>query len=585
MTPLRHIVQLFALLTFPLVLCFSLAFSLGCASDQAKVPVRLPSRSDFSMGIKPPLPPCTSFMTWRAGSSFDGRLIAQQLIADGDAACSAGQTASASQYYLRAASVPLSMSDARELAVRRAALALSHGSPSDALALLNAHLRRFPNGETLSDFGYLLGAAYAGTGDVDQAIAWWSKVYIAEHGTGALANKSKEGAFQLLRRVDDGSLERAQATWRDDDMVRTVLAQARANRLSPGQMQDRITVDSQMPVEALATGQNVGVLLPLSGRFQALGERAKRGVELALSVQANPATLIAVDSGESATLVSQKLSELIKGGVNTIIGPLLAEQVEDVALGAPAGAIVLSLSKRSPSVDAPGFMTLGITAESQVDSILNHAQALGVTQIAVLGSQEAMQTFGQLARDGMRDRGMSLSFERAFGREDIAAATDLGREVAASASQAVLFLDNPSIAANIAAGIPEADRRTLKVLGLASWDSEAQLQQSRAVLDGARFVSGFARTSAREVIHNFVATYQQRYREMPDVVAAQGFDAASLVLAARARQQAGGSIVSAFHELPPYEGLTGRIETKPNGAVVRSLAVLEFRDGQLTELP
>jgi len=551
-------------------------------------------------------------MTWREGSAFDGRLITNQLIADGDAACSAGQAVGASQLYDRALRAPLGYSDARELAVRRASLALSRGSAADALQILELFSKRASLPENASqsvkpDFAFLLGSAFAGTGDIEQALAWWSKVYLAQHGSGPLALRSKDATFQLLRRVDDESLERTQQAWLDDDMVRTALAQARANRLSVNEMASRLE-SSRLESGRIKSGSesaqstasqhnsgtlkaaNLGLLLPLTGRFQALGERAKRGVEVALSTQASPLALITVDSGESASLVHQKISELAAAGVEAIIGPLLAEQVEDVVTSAPAGTVILSLSKRSAGVTdgtygANGsFLTLGITAESQVDSILDHARhVLGITQIAVIGSNEGMQTFGELVRMGMRTRALSLVLERSFAKEDIAAATSIGRDIGASKAQAVLFLDNAGIAGSIAAGIPESDRQNIKLLGLAAWDNEAQLQQSRTVLESARFVTGFPRTSQRLAIKNFIATYQQRYREMPDVVAAQGFDAASLLLAARERQTSAGGLTQSFQNLPTYEGLTGRIENTPTG-IVRRLAVLEFRNGQVTEI-
>ncbi len=583
--PFKSLIQLLFLLCAPLAVCFSFALLVGCASVQPEMPVRLPSRSDVTIGIKPAQPPCTQFLTWRDGTAFDGRLIRQQLIADGDAACRAGQLTAAIDLYRRAGATPLDVATARELAVRRAAVALARGASSDALAVLNGFTRRFPAQEPFPDFGFLLGAAFAGSGDIDQAIAWWSKVYVADGGNGSLAKRSKDATYELIRRVDDATLERVQASWRDDDMVRTALAQARVNRLSSQELEARLTADPVAPVDGAKIGDGLGVLLPLSGRFQMLGERARRGVEIALSTLSSPAPLVAVDSGESVSLIQQRLSELTRAGVSAIVGPLLAEQVDDVAVGVPTSTAVLSLSKRAPGQPLPNFISLGITAEAQIDSILDVAQhTVGLTQLAVIGTNEAMLTFGELVRNGMRDRSISLVLERTFIREDIAAATDIGREIGESRAQGVLFLDGPSIAGSIAAGIPESDRANIKLLGLASWDNEAQLQQSRSVLDGARFVSGFARSSEREVIRNFIATYQQRYREMPDVVAAQGFDAASLVLAAKARQQSGESLVSTLQSMPPFEGLTGRIEHKPDGRVARSLAALQFQNGQITEV-
>ncbi len=584
MIVIKPLIRIVALLTVPLLCCFTFAFTIGCSGSDPKIPVRLPSRTDSSLGIKPPTPPCTEFVTWRQGSSVDGKLIRNQMIADGDAACAAGNAPAAAQAYQRAANSPLSQFEARELAVRRAALALGRGAAADALVTLNGYLKQFRNAEIHGDFGFLLATAYAGTGDVDQAIAWWSRVYVLENGTGSLATRSKDATFELLRRVDDASLARAQEVWRDDDMVRTALAQARGNRLSPGQIAERIE-EAHRGGDLAVSGENLGVLLPLTGRFQALGERARRGVELALSAHANPGALVAVDSGESASLVREKLAELVKSDVQTIIGPLLAEQVDDVAIAAPSGSMVLSLSKRGPVIPSVNFWSLGITAEAQVDSILTHARStIGITQLAVVGSTEAMETFGELVRNGMRDRSISLVLERSFAKEDIAAATDIGRELSVSSAQAVLFLDNAAVSSNIAVGISEEDRRNIKFLGLAAWDSEAQLQQARAVLNGARFVSGFPRSSSRNLIVNFIATYQQRYRENPDVVAAQAFDAASLVMAARSRQRSGESIVAAFQNLPPFEGLTGRIENLPGVGVVRSLPVLQFQNGIITEL-
>ena len=101
---------------------------------------------------------------------------------------------------------------------------------------------------------------------------------------------------------------------------------------------------------------------------------------------------------------------------------------------------------------------------------------------------------------------------------------------------------------------------------------------------GERQPSG-ARSRRRSIVRKFVEVYRAKYGKQPDFLAAQGFDAATMVLAAAKREkQEQLSFVQAFRRIDVYDGLTGAISVTSSGEVQRSYSVVKFERGRLIDL-
>jgi hypothetical protein len=79
------------------------------------------------------------------------------------------------------------------------------------------------------------------------------------------------------------------------------------------------------------------------------------------------------------------------------------------------------------------------------------------------------------------------------------------------------------------------DARGLRLLGTGSWNHPDLVAIGRDHVEGARFTAAFFAESELEVVRDFAAAYEAAYAVPPVDLAAQGYDAANLLLAQLAR--------------------------------------------------
>jgi ABC-type branched-subunit amino acid transport system substrate-binding protein len=104
-------------------------------------------------------------------------------------------------------------------------------------------------------------------------------------------------------------------------------------------------------------------------------------------------------------------------------------------------------------------------------------------------------------------------------------------------------------------------------------------------IEGAVFVDGFFAASATPLIQEFVARYQARYHEMPDLIAAQAYDTiwmlAQILLDGAATR---------FHvreqllRVQNLAGVSGMTTMRPNGDAGKELYLLSIQNGQIIQL-
>lgn len=152
-------------------------------------------------------------------------------------------------------------------------------------------------------------------------------------------------------------------------------------------------------LDTIASGEafksyTLGCLLPLSGSFSAYGQRALRGIEMALIHFSQKAPelmpkLIVKDTQSDTKQAIDALKEMAKQGVAAVVGPMVtAEQVamEADALGVP----IITLTQKEYITDGSPYVFRNfITPEMQVKTLVNFAsETLGATRFAILYPNE-----------------------------------------------------------------------------------------------------------------------------------------------------------------------------------------------------
>ncbi len=146
---------------------------------------------------------------------------------------------------------------------------------------------------------------------------------------------------------------------------------------------------------AAPPGLRVAILLPLSGSNAALGQAMLRAARLALASPGSPG-LDARDTRGTADGAADAARESLSAGDALILGPLTNTETAAVApLAAAAGVAVLAFTSDAAQA-RPGVWVLGITAQQQVDRLVEAARADGRSRFAAVLPDGA---FGQALGD------------------------------------------------------------------------------------------------------------------------------------------------------------------------------------------
>ena len=558
---------------------------------------------------------------WPSERDLDGLSLRNAIIIRGDEFVDEGNRKDALAEYLRVKPEDLTLGERDALTLRVASTQLSLRQAKKSLATISSYFRS--SGKSVEDadpyFSLVLGYGYAAIDDVDQSFAWLSRA----NRTGArqitASNAARLGVSRIAQSLAPDEIEAVADAWRADSFVSGILGQERRRRSYGGpivalgeqkeglyeKMKIALTLDGDgnyrdggstesgygsldKPTEK--SGTIVGVILPLTGKFAALGANAKNGVELALSASVSPAiTPIFKDDGGASgqsVAIAQDLSNLEHAAF--ILGPLLSESAEAVAqMTSEASSPVITYSKKEVFAGGRGAFRLGATSSSQVRSLFNAIETkLGLKKLAVVyPDDESGREFGRLFKEAAQQRGMNLAYEGGYRRTDPDGLLKVASEVEGVQPDGIFFPDNIIEATRFFTALKPAIRQAVVPLGPASWDNEAQLNRSKNVLEGAVFVSPFFAASRKEIIVRFVEAYQARYKTKPDFLAAQAFDSATLALAALRKQISDGiSFSQALTAVERYEGLTGTIQVQPSGEIDRNFEIVTLSQGALVEL-
>lgn len=542
---------------------------------------------------------------WSYGRDLKGDQITSPAIIRGDQTLRTGDRAGALNAYKEALTQNLSHAEREALMFRIAGVELALDKPNDVLVRLSDYFRN--QRATIADvpprFGLLFGYAYGRAGDYLQAVSWFSRA--KEISTGSLSAATEAALGRLLSTATDEKLNELNASWSGDLFVNGKIGEERARRASSDAHSILTTKrafweeyeDSDAPpieVAAVQTtiGKKVGVLLPLSGQYADLGTSIKNGIDLAVAgsaSQGETVTMVLRDSGSAPIEAVTQAEHLISvEQVGVLIGPLLTE--EAVAVGETArsrGIPMVAFSKKSDFPVGDPIFRLAPTAEAQVDSLLRGVHdMLDLKRVAIVYPDDATgKEFAAMFRKRAIDRGLNIVYESSYPKGQVEALIERAKEVEKSRTQGVFFPDNLSVAVQFFSSIGESARKRMRPLGLANWDSPADLIHSATVFEGAVFVSPFFRQSSRPIVNQFNAIYQSKYGTQPDFLAAQGFDAATMTIAALGREREDGTpFTEAMKGIEGYEGLTGVIHADLAGDLVPSFAVIQLVGGIFSEL-
>jgi ABC-type branched-subunit amino acid transport system substrate-binding protein len=368
----------------------------------------------------------------------------------------------------------------------------------------------------------------------------------------------------------------------------------------------------------------LGCLLPLSGSYQAIGQRALRGIELAVSLHnsANPEAPVQVivkDTASEAETTRLALRELAHIGVSAVIGPMVhAEAVvhEAQAVGMPI--IAITQKEGVTGVGDHVFRNF-ITPAAQVRSLVAYAMTrLGVGQAVILYPDEPYgRTFMGLFRDEFNARGGEVLTAVAYSPSvtDFSASikkllrfsqkipkeshSDRDSRAASRRSrldekdyqlvfdfQAVFIPDEPGKVGMLVPQLAYHDVKGVHLLGTNLWHSETLIQHAGPYVQGAIMPDAFLADSTESAAGRFVSAFEQTYQAKPGSIEAMAYDTAKILseVVSRPGVRFRSDVAAALHASEGFPGATGFTRFLPNGDCDKELRILEVRGKRFVEL-
>lgn len=126
---------------------------------------------------------------------------------------------------------------------------------------------------------------------------------------------------------------------------------------------------------------------------------------------------------------------------------------------------------------------------------------------------------------------------------------------------------------------------TAPLLGGDGWDSGKLAEIGGQAIDGSYYVNHYSHEEQRPAVQQFVSAFKAKYDgEVPDGLAALGYDAAKLLFDAMSRASAwdGKSLGGAIAQTKDFPGVTGVISIDAQRNAEKPAVVLEMKNGRPT---
>jgi branched-chain amino acid transport system substrate-binding protein len=386
---------------------------------------------------------------------------------------------------------------------------------------------------------------------------------------------------------------------------------------------------SATPFKAVYSGpvrkNRIGVLLPLSGKYESFGKKVQRAIELAF--QSSPLTkdleieLVMQDSGDTAASHQEALKKLVETDqVIAVIGPLLSKGVEALPIASDFYQVPVVSIAQVQGTASPHIFSCSISTQDQASKIVNYAMTMrGFKRFAILapsnkpGEEMARAFWDQVSARGGEirayetyepdlndfrepvDKTLGLFYKETRLAETKALA-DKRKEMNITRKtmkteqyfslppiidfDAVFIADEAKTVGQIIPTFMYRDAKNLPYLGITTWNSTQLISRAGDQAEGATFPVAFNTLNPPSETKRFYDLYNATYDSPPGELDATAYDAASVVLAVlKDRPSTREDFNSKLTTVGNIEGATGMVSIK-NQHCSRELALYTVKKGE-----
>ena len=527
---------------------------------------------------------------------------------------------------------------------------------NDAVETGRSLMSYLPERYQRAEAAEIVGDAQGAQANHVEAVRWYVKAYeLAEQEKRSILTMKVDGELQrldrnlvleLLTEYPEGfpSLQlQTRMIEHDMESGQLVLAQQQLQALIEEQPLHPLAerwretaerVDEWLKVDMTA----VGCILPLSGRYQAYGDKVLRGLLLAaddakvLDQGGRDIQLVIKDTGGRPDLAAAVRDLVFNHRVAAIIGPLgrvAAEAAAEEAQNLWVPIILLTQKKGVSEIGSFVFRSF-LSNEQQARALVEFAVlGLGYRRFAVLYPNDSYGTrlvhlfWDELDRLGAEVRGVEayepsqtdfadqikklvglyyprpeteLDDEsvRAKRRGSLLAEAEAASAVSPEEEplpivdfEAIFIPDSYGKVGLIAPQLAYYDVTGIKLLGTNLWNSPELVEMAAPYLQGAVFVDGFFPESTLPLTHEFVSRYQEFYGGKPGYPEAQAYDTMRLLIKALNQPEVTSrpQLRNALLRIQVLSGVAGTASVGADGEISKSPFLITIQRRRMEEIP
>ena len=362
--------------------------------------------------------------------------------------------------------------------------------------------------------------------------------------------------------------------------------------------------------------RRIGCLLPLSGPFQAYGNKALKGIMYAVtefnSQNSNsPFEVTVLDTESDIRTVGQMVAELDERRVALIIGPLAHSQ--EVAVEAQKRDIpIITLTQKEGICEIGDYVFRHfITARMQVEALLSSATInFGIRRFAILYPDETYgRTFAELFINAAKRHGVAIKKVVAYEPDQ----TDFGDQIRSMVRykdkvrdrnvrsrnsnrhqqrevlidfDALFIPDSSPEISMIAPQLDYHDVNGILLFGTNLWHSNELIVSAGNYVQEAVVPDIYFGNSSAETVKRFVSGFQSQFDDPPGFMEAITYDTANMAfqtllapgLASR------NDVRVALQNISSFDGVTGRTIFDNTGESQKELHLLQIVGDRFVEI-
>jgi len=393
------------------------------------------------------------------------------------------------------------------------------------------------------------------------------------------------------------------------------------------------SIIEELSTKSVYSRYTIGCLLPLSGYYEAFGDKALKGIELALgqfcSQDDRPSIKIIIkDTGSDPDVAVNAVNELFEEHVAAIIGPIFT--AEPAALEAQnRGIPIVTITQKDNIADTGDYVFRNFfTPKMQVETIVSYAiEKLELKNFAILYPNENYgKVFMNLFWDEVKSCGgkvvgvesyepdstdfadpikklVGLYYElpedlkniyelieyeeKDYGwSEENYHETDKSEPGPVIDFDAIFIPDSSKRAGLIIPQLSFFDVDNVYLFGTNLWHSDILISMAQKYVQNAIMPDIFFAESSSENVKDFVRTFEKTFREKPGFIEAVAYDTAMMLFQIVSRQDVRfrSEVKNELIKLSNFHGVTGLTSFDNNGGLQKDLYLLKIKGNKFIEL-